>query len=148
MRSDLWLENDILIGGSDAGAHLDRMCGAPYTSQWLGDTIRGRKQLSLEQTVNLITDRPARLFGLRDRGRLEEGWFADVVVFDPETIDSGPLRMVDDLPGGTSRLYSEAEGIDIVFCNGEPIVEGGESCGSLPGQVLKSGSHTETVTAR
>ena len=148
MRSDLWLENDILIGGSDAGAHLDRMCGAPYTSQWLGDTIRGRKQLSLEQTVNLITDRPARLFGLRHRGRLEEGWFADVVVFDPETIDSGPLRMVDDLPGGTSRLYSEAEGIDIVFCNGEPIVEGGESCGNLPGQVLKSGSHTETVTAR
>ncbi len=148
MRSELWEQPDVLIGGSDAGAHLDRMCGAPYTTQWLGDMLRGRKLIGVEQAVHLLTDRPARLFGLVRRGQIQTGWYADLVIFDPETIDAEPLRMVDDLPGGTSRLYSAGVGLSAVFCNGVPIVEDGRNTGELPGRIMKSGKDTETVTAR
>ena len=62
-----------MLGGSDAGAHLDRMCGAPYTTRFLADCLRGRQLVSLERAVQLITDAPAPLFGLRDRGVLARG---------------------------------------------------------------------------
>ena len=64
-------------------------CAArPYTTRFLGDMIRGRKLVPLERAVQMITDEPARLFGLRDRGRLAEGQHADIVVFDPDAIGS------------------------------------------------------------
>ncbi len=102
MRAEAWDHPLVMIGGSDAGAHLDRMCGAPYPTKFLGDCIRGRKLVSLERCVQLMTQIPAELFGLRDRGLVREGYFADLFVFDPETVDTGEVRLVDDLPGGTS----------------------------------------------
>ena len=89
---------------------------------------------------------PARLFGLKDRGRLAEGWIADIVVFDPATIDSGPVELVADLPGDSSRLYADAVGIDKVFVNGRLTIDGGKPTGELPGTVLRSGRDTETVS--
>ena len=69
MRAEAWDHPLVLVGGSDAGAHLDRMCGAPYTTSFLADTLRGRQLISLERCVQLMTQAPAQLFGLRDRGR-------------------------------------------------------------------------------
>ena len=86
LRREVWNDPRALLGGSDAGAHLDRMCGAPYTTRFLADCLRGRQLVSLERAVQLITSAPASLFGLRDRGVLREGAIADVVVFDPATI--------------------------------------------------------------
>ena len=83
MRAEAWDHPLVMIGGSDAGAHLDRMCGAPYPTKFLGDCLRGRKLVSMERCVQLMTQIPAQLFGLRDRGTLVEGNFADVFVFDP-----------------------------------------------------------------
>lgn len=145
LRAEAWDSGYTMIGGSDAGAHLDRMCGAPYTTEWLGDCIRGKQLTSLENAVRHLTDVPARLFGLTGRGRVAEGWIADLVVFDPTTIDSGPVELVADLPGGTSRLYADAVGIDKVFVNGRVTVDGGKATGELPGTVLRSGRDTETV---
>jgi N-acyl-D-aspartate/D-glutamate deacylase len=145
LRAAAWQSGYTLIGGSDAGAHLDRMCGAPYTSEWLGDCIRGRQLVSMEEAVRHLTDAPARLFGLTGRGRLAEGWFADVVVFDPATIASGEVELVADLPGGTSRLYAESVGIRQVFVNGRLTVDDGKPTGELPGTLLRSGRDTETV---
>ena len=104
LRVDAWRSAYAMLGGSDAGAHLDRMCGAPYTTEFLGDCLRGKQLIGLEEAVHHLTDVPARLFGLRDRGRLAEGWIADVVLFDPATIDAGEVEMVHDLPGGAGRL--------------------------------------------
>lgn len=137
-----------MIGGSDAGAHLDRMCGAPYTTRFLGDMLRGRRLVTLEDAVRMITDDPARLIGLRDRGRLAEGYFADVVIFDPETIGSAPATLVEDLPAGTARLTAEAEGIAHVFVNGIETVRDNAATGALAGTVLRSGRDTETVSTR
>jgi N-acyl-D-aspartate/D-glutamate deacylase len=145
LRAEAWKRDDVLIGGSDAGAHLDRMCGAPYTTAFLADSIRGRRLVSPERAVQLITQAPAELFGLRDRGVLREGFHADLVLFDPDVVGSGDVTLVHDLPAGEGRLFAPAEGIERVIANGRTIVAGGRPTGELPGRVLRSGRDTRTV---
>jgi N-acyl-D-aspartate/D-glutamate deacylase len=145
LRRGLWEDARSMLGGSDAGAHLDRMCGAPYTTRFIGDCLRGRKLVPLERAVQMITDDPARLFGLRDRGRLAEGMLADVVVFDPATIGAAHARLVDDLPGGTARLTADAQGIARVLVNGVTTVADGRPTGATPGTLLRAGRDTDTV---
>jgi N-acyl-D-aspartate/D-glutamate deacylase len=145
LRRQAWERDDVLIGGSDAGAHLDRMCGAPYTTQFLADCLRGRRLVSLERAVQLITSAPAALFGLRDRGTLAAGRQADLVLFDPETVGARDASLVHDLPGDTARLFASAVGIERVLVNGRTIVADGRSTGDTPGVVLRSGRDTATV---
>jgi N-acyl-D-aspartate/D-glutamate deacylase len=147
LRSRYWGDPRTLVGGSDAGAHLDTVCGARYTTDLVGHSVRDRKLLSLERAVQLITDVPARLSGLHDRGRVAEGFRADLVIFEPERIGPGPTYLRTDLPGGASRLFSESRGIEAVVVNGVEIVRGNTITGDLPGTVLRS-DHLSTVTAR
>jgi len=88
---------------------------------------------------------PARMYGLVDRGRVEPGAHADLVVFDPEALRPQPVRAVADLPAGGWRLTGGADGIDHVFVNGVEIVAGGAYTGARPGTVLRSGRDTRTV---
>ena len=148
MRAELWQDGRAMIGGSDAGAHLDRMCGAPYPTRWLADCIRGRKLVPVEFAVKMMTSQPAKLFGLVDRGELREGAFADVVVFNPDEIGSEDAMLVTDLPGNSSRLTAGSFGVKRVLVNGVTIVENGVANGAVPGTVLKSGKDTYTVPAR
>ena len=143
-RAEVWRDPRAVVGGSDAGAHLDTMCGAVYSTSLLGDGVRKRRLLPIEEAVRLLTDVPARLYGLTDRGRVAEGWWADLVVFDPERIGPGPMRTRHDLPGGASRLYAEATGIEHVLVNGTEVVTGDRLTGALPGRVLRSGADTRT----
>jgi N-acyl-D-aspartate/D-glutamate deacylase len=145
LRADAWRHPLVLIGGSDAGAHLDRMCGAPYTTAFLADTLRGRRLVPLEEAVHHITQAPAELFGLRDRGVVREGAHADLVLFDTATVGTDEVRLVEDLPGGTARLFAGSRGVERVFVNGRPIVVAGTTTGDLPGTVLRSGRDTHTV---
>jgi len=145
MRQAVWDHEQVMIGGSDAGAHLDRMAGASYPTEWLADCLRGQGLASLEQAVAHMTDVPARYFGLVGRGRIAEGFHADLVVFDPNTIGADGLSLHNDLPGESPRLYARAEGIHKVFVNGVLAVNDGKATGALPGVVLRSGSHTKTV---
>jgi N-acyl-D-aspartate/D-glutamate deacylase len=142
----VWRDDRVVLGGSDAGAHLDVMCHANYTTVVLGDLVRTRGLFSLEDAVRRLTDVPARLLGLRDRGRVVEGAHADLVVFDPDRIGSQPAEERHDLPGGSARLYAEAVGIEQVVVGGRTIVEQGVLTGSLPGTLLRSGVDTDTVT--
>ncbi|CAL9559458.1 D-aminoacylase [Streptomyces sp. enrichment culture] len=148
LRAETWQHEDVLLGGSDAGAHLDRMCGAPYTTRFLGDCLRGRKLVGLEQAVKMLTDDPARLFGLRERGQVREGWHADLVLLDPERIDAGPATLVHDLPGDSPRLDSRALGVRAVWVNGVEAIRDDVVTGAVPGRVLRSGRDTETVSTR
>src|ERR1700722_386506 len=138
LRRNLWNHEDVLLGGSDAGAHLDRLLGSPYPTRFLADTLRGRRLVTLERAVQLMTDVPARLFGLRDRGRLVEGAYADIVVFDPEEVDGGTARRVHDLPGQSLRLTAPSYGVRRVLVNGIESVVDGEPTGTLAGTVLPS----------
>ncbi|MEU8522647.1 D-aminoacylase [Streptomyces sp. NBC_01216] len=148
LRRETWEHEDVMLGGSDAGAHLDRMCGAPYTTRFLGDCLRGRKLLPLERAVRMLSDDPARLFGLRERGRIAEGYHADLVLFDPERIDAGPATLVHDLPADSPRLDSRAVGIVSVRVNGAETVRDDRVTGAVPGRVLRSGRDTRTVPTR
>ena len=145
IRAEVWRDDRVLIGGSDAGAHLDRMCGAPYTTGFLADCLRGRRLLTVEEAVRLMTSSPASLFGLRDRGVLRTGAHADLVLFDPDTVASGPVYMKADLPGNSSRLVADSVGIEHVFVNGRETVRAGAATGDLPGTLMRSGSDTDTV---
>jgi N-acyl-D-aspartate/D-glutamate deacylase len=146
VRGEVWRDDRVVLGGSDAGAHLDVMCHANYTTVVLGDLVRTRGLFSLEDAVRRLTDVPARLLGLRDRGRVVEAAHADLVVFDAGRIGSQPTEERHDLPGGSARLYAEAVGIEQVVVGGRTIVEQGVLTGSLPGTLLRSGVDTDTVT--
>jgi N-acyl-D-aspartate/D-glutamate deacylase len=148
LRAEAWQHPYVMIGGSDAGAHLDRMSGAQYPTAFLADCLRGRQLTSVENAVRLMTAVPAGLFGLRDRGVVREGAFADLVLLDPATVDAGASSMVADLPGGTPRLFTPAVGVQRVFVNGQPIVADGEATGATPGTLLRSGRDTDTVAVR
>ncbi|MFF3484058.1 amidohydrolase family protein [Streptomyces sp. NPDC002701] len=148
LRQETWRHEDVLLGGSDAGAHLDRMCGAPYTTRFIGDCLRGRRLVSLERAVKMLTDDPARLFGLRERGRIAEGFHADLVLFDPDRIDAGKATLVHDLPGDSPRLDSKAIGIRAVWVNGVESIRDDVVTGAVPGKVLRSGRDTRTVSTR
>lgn len=147
LRREAWDHPSVMLGGSDAGAHLDRMQGANYSTRFIADCLRGRRLTSLEHAVALLSSVPAELFGLRDRGVVREGAHADLVLFDPETVDSERLTLVDDLPGGTNRLYAGSVGVTGVWVGGTRIVADGVDTGERPGSVLRSGRDTVTVTA-
>jgi N-acyl-D-aspartate/D-glutamate deacylase len=144
LRAATWQDSRAVIGASDAGAHLDMIDTFAFSTQALGNA-REHDLLPVEATVHQLTDVPARLYGIKERGRLHEGWHADVVVFDPETVASGPVHTREDLPGGAHRLYADAIGIAHVIVNGVPIVRGREHTGALPGTVFRSGRDTDTV---
>ena len=147
LRAEVWRSPHAVIGGSDAGAHLDMMCGAIYTTSLLGHGVREHQVVTLEEAVRLLTDVPARLYGLAERGRITPGWHADLVLFDPATVDHGPERTRYDLPAGAPRLVADAYGISSVLVGGVEVCRDGVATGALPGTVLRSGRDTHTVSA-
>ncbi|HEV8297021.1 MAG TPA: amidohydrolase family protein [Acidimicrobiales bacterium] len=147
MRRQAWDFDWTLLGGSDAGAHLDRLCGANYPTAFLADVLRGRRLVTLERAVQLLSDAPAREFGLQGRGRIAAGWRADIVAFDPDVVGSERAGMVADLPGGGSRLTSASTGVARVMVNGVTTVVDGRATGETPGTVLRSGRDTVTSHA-
>ncbi len=147
-RAEVWRNHNAVVGASDAGAHLDMMCGAIYSTSLLAHGVREHGVVSIEEAVRLLSDVPARLYGLVDRGRLAPGAHADIVMFDPETVDHGVERTRYDLPGGAWRLYAESEGITSVIVGGVEVCKDGTATGALPGTLLRSGRDTQTVSAK
>jgi N-acyl-D-aspartate/D-glutamate deacylase len=144
-KVEVWDNPGAMLGGSDAGAHLDRMCGSNYPTSFLGDCLRQRRLVPVERAVQMLTGAPAALFGLHDRGRLVTGARADVFVFDPERVGSEPATLVNDLPGGSPRLIADAIGVVRVLVNGIETVADGRPTGDLPGTLLRSGRDSHTV---
>jgi N-acyl-D-aspartate/D-glutamate deacylase len=145
-RVDLARDRRTVIGASDAGAHLDLIATFNYTTVFLENAVRRFGLLPLEEAVQLMTAEPADLYGLRDRGRLAEGTYADIVVLDPATVGSEDIGMRFDLPVGAGRLYAGAKGIDHVVVNGTPVVSGGALTGARSGSLLRSGRDTATAS--
>ncbi|MBT95699.1 MAG: aminoacylase [Acidimicrobiaceae bacterium] len=142
-RVEVWRDSRAIIGASDAGAHLDLFISSNYATYMLGEAVRKRNLLDMEEAVHMLTKVPAELYGLVDRGVIKEGNYADLVVFDENTIGSEPTSIVNDLPLETPRLFAGAYGVEHVLCNGEEIVRSGEFTSNQPGTVLRSGTHTK-----
>ena len=125
-----------LVGISDGGAHLQTFAGGDYTSYFLEHWVREKGAFSLEEGIAALTSRVAGFLGLTDRGTLETGKAADLVIFDPETVGPLALQTLDDIPGGGTRMTKGARAIDWVVVNGSPVVEHGKPTGEVPGRVL------------
>jgi len=147
-RLGLLKDPRVVLQASDAGAHLDMMSGADFPTQCLAELVREREVFTVEEMVRQLSAVPADLYGLVDRGRIAEGAWADLVVFDPATVGATPLRTVHDLPAGAGRLTTGSTGVAHVLVSGREVVRGGGYTGELPGTVLRSGRDTRTVTAR
>ena len=130
------------LGLSDAGAHVGQLCDAPQATDFLGNWVRDRELMPMEKAVRKLSAVQADLFNLVDRGYLREGAFADVVVFDPDTVAPGPLRRIRDFPANAERLTADASvGITHVLVNGTPIRSDGEmdrnGVDAHPGDILR-----------
>jgi N-acyl-D-aspartate/D-glutamate deacylase len=143
-RAEVWRDPRAVVGASDAGAHLDMLATFSFSTDLLAFGVREHRLLTTEEAVRLLTSVPADLYGLRQRGRLAEGWSADIVVFDEATVEPEEVVTRFDLPGGAGRLYAGARGVDHVLVNGEPIVADRTLTQSTPGTLLRSGRDTVT----
>jgi N-acyl-D-aspartate/D-glutamate deacylase len=133
----------VLLGLADSGAHVSQLCDACFATDLLGNWVRDRQVMSLEHAVHKLTAEPARVYGLDDRGSVEVGKAADLVVFDPDTVAPGPLRRTVDFPAHGERLTAEAPvGMTHTLVNGVPIRVDGQSVpealGQRPGTVLRT----------
>ena len=147
-RLDVLKDPRVVLGASDAGAHGEMMVGADFPTRCIGELVRDKQIFSLEEMIHQFCDVPARLYGLKDRGRVEPGMWADLVVFDLDRIGAGPMKTVRDLPAGAARLTTESSGVEHVLTRGTEVVQHGKFTGDLPGGLLRSGRDTVTVTAR
>jgi len=146
-RVEVWRDPRTVVGASDAGAHLDMIDTFNYPTTMLAKPARELGLISMEEVVYHLTGAPAALYGLRDRGCLRPGCWADLVVFDPSRVAPEPVYTRFDLPGGAARVYGGALGVERVMVAGADIVTGGEFTDERPGRVLRSGRDSETVTA-
>jgi len=125
---------------SDAGAHLNtNFCTAGESSYVLGQWVRERRLLSLEDAIRRYTFQPARIMGLHDRGLVREGLAADLVVFDLARIGVREDEISHDGPNGAPRRVQGAEGVEYVVVGGEVVLDHGKHTGALPGRVLRAG---------
>jgi N-acyl-D-aspartate/D-glutamate deacylase len=126
----------VMAGSSDGGAHLASFTGADYPTRLLAEWVPAGV-ISLEQAIWRLTGMPATVHGLRDRGFLRAGAWADVVVYDPATLAAGEAYLKRDFPADTERYVVDATGYRAVVVNGEVLLEGGVHTGALPGHVLR-----------
>ena len=129
---------NVLIGLSDAGAHVDQHCEAGVPTYILGEWVRKRQFLTLEEGVRRITSELADFLDLKTKGRIAQGLDADLVLFDPTTVQTCPGEWVNDLPQGKPRLIERAEGVAYTIVNGEVLFAHNEHQGGLPGRIVKS----------
>ena len=125
----------VMSGSSDGGAHLATFVGADYTTRLITDWVPDL--LSLEEAVYRLTGMPATVHGLRDRGVIREGAYADLVLFDPARLAAGESRLASDFPADSSRFVVDAEGYVATIVNGQVCMDDGKYTGATSGHVIR-----------
>jgi N-acyl-D-aspartate/D-glutamate deacylase len=145
-RKEFLSDARVLVGASDGGAHMDMLVGGSSALRTLIEWVYQRREFSLERMVHLLTDVPARLYGLQGKGRLQAGFAADLVVLNPERLGVSPMRVARDLPADSPRLLSNASGVERVVVAGTDVYVDDVATGEMPGKLLRSGRDSVTVT--
>jgi len=128
-----------LVSLSDAGAHLTFFNDAGYGLHLLGHWSRDLGAMSLGDAVRRLTSHPAEIYGIQARGRIETGYQADLLLFDPQTVGRSARYRVHDLPGGGSRLNCDPQGVRGVWVNGVRIVNDAGDAVEIDDQALPGG---------
>lgn len=126
----------ICIGAGDAGAHVGQFAGAGDTSYFLERFVRELRVFSLEQAIQRLTSDPVSRWQIANRGLIQPGKHADLVLFDPKTIARGVESYVTDLPCGGGRYMRHPTGIKKVIVNGELLLDEGGYTRARPGRIV------------
>jgi N-acyl-D-amino-acid deacylase len=132
----------ILIGVSDAGAHVQYGVDFGYATSLLNTWVKERGVVPLERAIHKLTFQVASVYGINDRGLLRPGYQADVTIFDLNTVRALPAEWATDYPANTSRLIQRSEGIQYTIVNGGVIYEDGNLSGALPGSVIRGAAYS------
>jgi N-acyl-D-aspartate/D-glutamate deacylase len=127
----------VMIGQSDAGAHMGYDARFGYSTAFLGCWVRDHGIMPLEEAVAKLTFRVASVFGLGDRGLLRPGLAGDIAIFDPLTVNTREPEYVQDLPGNETRMIQKAIGVPYTIVNGEVVIDNGAPTAARPGKVLR-----------
>ena len=132
-------DENAIISLSDAGAHLTFLCDAGFGLHVLGHWARDKRIMPLEKAVHKLTLEPAKLFGIKNRGYIGPGAWADLLLFDPKLVGRGPSQRLHDLPAGASRLTTPSIGVHGVWINGQKVADGDGLVNGAPlaGQVIR-----------
>jgi N-acyl-D-aspartate/D-glutamate deacylase len=126
----------VQIGASDGGAHVAQFASTGDSPYVLEHFVRKHKRMKLEHAVKRMTSEIAERTGIKDRGVIAKGKFADLILFDPDTIERGEEQQVFDLPGGKPRFVRRPKGIAKVITNGKMVMNGGQYTEERPGVVI------------
>lgn len=129
-----------LPGISDGGAHTKFITTGRFPTELLGYWVREHKLMSLEDAHWRLSAYPAQAAGLKGRGFIAEGMAADIIVYDPETVDAGPQERVWDYPANEWRLIQKAIGYNYILVNGVITFIDGECTQATPGKLLRHGA--------
>jgi N-acyl-D-amino-acid deacylase len=137
--AELVRDTTTVIGASDAGAHLQMMCGAGDTTLLLTRHVRDRPDLSLVEAVYQLTGRPAEAFGLRGRGLVAPGYAGDLAIFALDELHYDHDLFVHDLPGGAPRLTRPPGGFRFTVVSGTVVQADGVATGARPAGPVHAG---------
>ena len=121
---------------SDAGAHVATTVN-PIHGHLLGHWVRNERAIPLESAIRKITFDIANFWGLPQRGLLRAGYFADITMFDPDTVSPGMPTLHHDLPAGAARIKQKTDGIAATVVNGQPFMRHNEHTGALAGRLIR-----------
>jgi N-acyl-D-aspartate/D-glutamate deacylase len=128
----------VAMGLADSGAHVGQIMDASQPTWLLAHWVRDRGVITAEEAVRRWTSDTAAIFGIRERGTLRPGAFADVNVIDLDGLALEAPEYVHDFPGGAGRYVQRARGYAATLVNGQVFMRDGAPTGALAGQLLRS----------
>jgi len=122
---------------ADAGAHVGVFTDTDSPTFLLSELTRRHGVYSLPMAINRITQASADVVGIKERGSIKEGWYADINVIDYDNLETGYPYYVNDFPHNGGRYIVESEGYVATLVAGKPIIENGKHTGVRPGSVIR-----------
>ena len=137
---ETFMHERVIPGGSDGGAHLKIFCGGHWATDFLVNLVRDQKIITQEEAHYKMSGLPGRVFGIRDRGTIEIGKAADLLLYNIDSLyaDTSSYNHVFDLPDGDWRKQARAGGYELICVNGSVTFRNGEHTGNTPGVVVGS----------
>lgn len=124
-------------GLADTGAHIGQICDADSSTFMLSYWHRDKGVISLPTAIRKLTKQAAEVLGLKNRGTLEVGMYADINVFDTAKLEALHPEYVQDFPNGKGRLLVKSRGYAATIVNGKVVTEQGIHTGERPGRVIR-----------